>query len=277
MISKDNFMAEKLLPHRGHTLECVSYGDWDDPADVCIECTDCSEVLVSAEDFNGPAGEKKRVYAFFFPTENSILSEHEDPYFADMTRSHLTLEPLEACRQNVAAFHAQPKGQDAYIDKWNVIHIVTAHEDRPFAYYFEVMDDCWEDVLGEMGALLDDSENTDMPEDIRKGFSLIYSRAYSKVFPEKEDACPVSRNDLPEFLGQIIDIFEDFLEERNIDLQNSERDERDDPENAAIIYGTDYGELQSELEEMLTAWKVVQPDSSTNQKKELFDVKEETL
>lgn len=43
-------LREKLMAHRGHNIVCVSYGDWDDPADVCIECEDCCEVLVSAED-----------------------------------------------------------------------------------------------------------------------------------------------------------------------------------------------------------------------------------
>lgn len=48
---KVNRMREKLLPHRGHRVVCASYGDWDNPADVCIECEDCGCVLVSTEDF----------------------------------------------------------------------------------------------------------------------------------------------------------------------------------------------------------------------------------
>ena len=47
-----NHLFEKLMRHRGHAIECVSYGDWDEPSDVCIECTDCGEVLISAEDFD---------------------------------------------------------------------------------------------------------------------------------------------------------------------------------------------------------------------------------
>lgn len=41
----------KLMPHRGHRIVCVCYGDWHDPHDVCIECIDCNEVLISAETF----------------------------------------------------------------------------------------------------------------------------------------------------------------------------------------------------------------------------------
>lgn len=64
----------------------------------------------------------------------------------------------------------------------------------------------------------------------------------------------VKQIDKPEFIGQIIDIFEDFLEDRGIQLQNDERDE--DPD-AAIIYGTDYCELHSEIEAMMVAWGVL--------------------
>jgi hypothetical protein len=49
-----NPIRDKLMPHRGHNVVCVCYGDWDDPADVCIECEDCCEVLISAEDFDIP-------------------------------------------------------------------------------------------------------------------------------------------------------------------------------------------------------------------------------
>ena len=120
-------MWEKLLAHRGHEIECVSYGDWDDPVDVCIECVDCNEVLVSASDF----------------------SETEDA-------------PVSACK--------------------------------------------------------------------------------------------VSGHDIPEFIGQIIDIFEDFLEEKGIDIPNTEKEDSDCP---AIIYGTDYGELQSSLEDMMQNWDII--------------------
>lgn len=57
-------------------------------------------------------------------------------------------------------------------------------------------------------------------------------------------------NEMAEFSGQIIDIFEDFLTKRKITLKNEERDlylktEDDDPKNVAIIYGTVYEELET--------------------------------
>ena len=51
-----------------------------------------------------------------------------------------------------------------------------------------------------------------------------------------------------ETLGLFIDIFEDFLEEKGIDIPNDEKDEDDD---AAIIYGTDYGNLSDRIETLL--------------------------
>jgi hypothetical protein len=65
----------------------------------------------------------------------------------------------------------------------------------------------------------------------------------------------VNENLKAEFVGQIIDIFEDFLEEKGISIDNPEKE--DDPDNAAIIYGSDYGALQDQLEAMLRNWGLI--------------------
>ena len=39
----------------------------------------------------------------------------------------------------------------------------------------------------------------------------------------------------------ILDEFENFLEEKGVDIRNPEKDESDNP---AILYGTDYGVLE---------------------------------
>lgn len=65
----------------------------------------------------------------------------------------------------------------------------------------------------------------------------------------------------PEFIGQIIDIFEDFLTEKGITLNNPEIqeaiDEGEDPKDLAIISGSDYSSLQDSLTAMLTEWHVL--------------------
>jgi len=67
---------------------------------------------------------------------------------------------------------------------------------------------------------------------------------------------PVSKDERCEFIGQIIDIFEDFLEEKGIDIENPDKVQS---ENPAIIYGMDYGYLQSDLERMLSLWGILEP------------------
>lgn len=61
----------------------------------------------------------------------------------------------------------------------------------------------------------------------------------------------INENDKAEFVGQIIDVFEDFLESKGINIPN---DEKTDEDNPAVIYGTDYGEIQTDLEELLENW-----------------------
>lgn len=65
----------------------------------------------------------------------------------------------------------------------------------------------------------------------------------------------------PEFIGQIIDIFEDFLTEKGVTLNNPEIqeaiDEGEDPKDLAIISGSDYSSLQDALTAMLTEWHVL--------------------
>ena len=39
----------ELKKHRGHKVAIVSYGDWDNPVNVCLEYEDCEEVVLDAE------------------------------------------------------------------------------------------------------------------------------------------------------------------------------------------------------------------------------------
>lgn len=72
----------------------------------------------------------------------------------------------------------------------------------------------------------------------------------------------VKREDLTEFVGQILDIFEDFLAEKGIEIENEEKQEAiedgEDPESICILYGTDYGMLQAEIEQTLVAWELAE-------------------
>jgi hypothetical protein len=65
---------------------------------------------------------------------------------------------------------------------------------------------------------------------------------------------PLTQADKAELFGQIIDVFEDFLHEKNVTFEN---DERENSEDAAIIYGSDYDAIRQELENLLVAWNLI--------------------
>lgn len=67
----------------------------------------------------------------------------------------------------------------------------------------------------------------------------------------------VSENEKPELIGQIIDLFEDFLADKNIQIENQEKDDPNvEEDTVAIIYGSDYGILQDGLEDILHNWNI---------------------
>lgn len=80
---------------------------------------------------------------------------------------------------------------------------------------------------------------------------LLIQRSQKKIIGGKVNMD--NHNYKNDFAAQTIEIFENFLDDRNIILNN---DEKDEDENAANIYGSDYGELQTEIEGLLDAWGV---------------------
>lgn len=62
-----------------------------------------------------------------------------------------------------------------------------------------------------------------------------------------------SSNNLAEFRGQVVDVFEDFCDEYGIRIENKERDEYnaeagyEEGENTAIIFGSDYDLIADEV------------------------------
>lgn len=69
----------------------------------------------------------------------------------------------------------------------------------------------------------------------------------------KEITLKIKQTDEAEFIGQFIDVFEDFLDSKGICIDNADRDEDDD--NAAIIYGEDYDILADEILSVLHNWE----------------------
>lgn len=63
----------------------------------------------------------------------------------------------------------------------------------------------------------------------------------------------VQPDDEPEFISQLVDIVESFLSDKDVTIDNPERDE-DDVEDAAIIYGDDYDWLADEFRYVMRAY-----------------------
>ena len=70
---------------------------------------------------------------------------------------------------------------------------------------------------------------------------------------------PVNPVDVPELVGQFIDIFEDFLDEKHIVIPNEERDFNEDldPSTSVNIYGTDYNKLAKLIRNTLKDWHCI--------------------
>lgn len=68
----------------------------------------------------------------------------------------------------------------------------------------------------------------------------------------------ISTNDEPEFFGQIIDCFDDFLQEQDVRLPRSVKEMADDDEtgdcNSARIYGSDYDDLNDKITKTVMNW-----------------------
>ncbi|GAA6322712.1 hypothetical protein [Thomasclavelia ramosa] len=60
-----------------------------------------------------------------------------------------------------------------------------------------------------------------------------------------------------EFLGQIIDSFEDFLEEKKVSIKNHERTEDNHSDNPAIIFGSDYDNIEDSIRRLLQNWNIL--------------------
>lgn len=48
-VNGNTVLWDILKKHRGHHVSIVYYGDWDIPCSICLECDDCSEVVIDAE------------------------------------------------------------------------------------------------------------------------------------------------------------------------------------------------------------------------------------
>lgn len=48
-IDYDKILWDILKKHSGHKVSIVSYGNYDNPENISLECEDCGEVILDAE------------------------------------------------------------------------------------------------------------------------------------------------------------------------------------------------------------------------------------
>ena len=74
----------------------------------------------------------------------------------------------------------------------------------------------------------------------------------------------ISEEEVPEFVGQIIDIFNDFLAEHGVDRNDLGNHEPADPldendhEYSVVIYGSQYDEIAGSVKSMLENWDLIE-------------------
>lgn len=74
----------------------------------------------------------------------------------------------------------------------------------------------------------------------------------------------LNEDTLAEFNGQLIDTLEDYLESKGVTNDMLQNDERDDDENAAIIYGWHYSMVSDNIEHELRVHDLIGRDVCNN-------------
>ena len=76
----------------------------------------------------------------------------------------------------------------------------------------------------------------------------------------------LNQDTLGEFICEIVEHFEDFLDAKGIKLENPEKQEAiedgEDPESICNIYGTDYGMLYVLIEGSLNYWELIEKNKN---------------
>lgn len=86
----------------------------------------------------------------------------------------------------------------------------------------------------------------------------------------------LNENSKPEFIGQIIDIFEDFCSEQDILIDNPDKEdyqaEEDDEDNPlAIIFGDDYDTIGDEIADIIDNYDLYNHTVSRKEKKQIIN------
>ena len=112
----------------------------------------------------------------------------------------------------------------------------------------------WVDILQSVRENCDQSTVHDV-EKILEYYCSFDQKMTDRILGEERNApVPDDNSERLETIAQFIDIFDDFLDWKGVDIPN---DERDDDPCASNIYGTDYGYLSDRIEALLVRYGVL--------------------
>ena len=103
-------------------------------------------------------------------------------------------------------------------------------------------------------------------EDLQERLTEKGLKPYMNMLEEKcKSIKKIPAEEKAEIIGQIMDVFEDFLDEKGIKIPSSEKEKRkQDPDwedNEAILYGEDYSRIAEELENMFINWGLMEEEN----------------
>lgn len=120
----------------------------------------------------------------------------------------------------------------------------------------------WADVLE---AIMDSykngkSDNMD-PYEVERSIRYLHPDLSLRVDQEDKPVEESDNSERLETIASFIEVFEDFLEEKGVEIPNPEKEEAvrdgEDPDSIAPIYGTDYGNLSDRIEDLLVRYGVL--------------------
>lgn len=76
-MNKNTLLWNALKAHIGHDVSIVTYGDAENPTDICLECEDCGEVILDAESYTLCAVEEE-IEISNIPTPEVIVRLREE-------------------------------------------------------------------------------------------------------------------------------------------------------------------------------------------------------
>ena len=99
------------------------------------------------------------------------------------------------------------------------------------------------------------------PYEVERSIRYLHPDLSLRVDQEDKPVEESDNSERLETIASFIEVFEDFLEEKGVEIPNPEKEEAvrdgEDPDSIAPICGTDYGNLSDRIEDLLVRYGVL--------------------